>query len=295
MKKISLLIVLLVVAVLVLPAFSLYGPNEEFSEFQNRAPQFAWERLMWEPHRNQAGHFSFMKTQTSEPLFLAGSDYRGRDTLARALYGFRLSLILAGLALGMSLSMGFFIGLVAAYFGGIIDFLLMRISEVVLAIPALYLLMALRGVLPQNVDPIVEMIMIVVALGCLGWAVVARTIRAAGKRWVKAEYIQAGRLLGASHFSLIRQHLIPRTAPVLGVFCLLMLPGYLLIETTLSFFGLGIHEPHVSLGSSLIQSLTIPAATLTPWGILPVVILFMFMLLMNSLAESFSRRIELQL
>jgi len=295
MKKVSLFIALLVIAVLLLPAFSLYGPNEEFSEFQNHPPQFSLERLTWGPHRNQAEHFSFLKTQTSQPLFIAGSDYRGRDTLARALYGFRLSLILATIALGISLSMGFFCGLVAAYFGGMIDFLLMRISEVVLAIPALYLLMALRGVLPQNVNPLVEMILIVVALGCLGWAVVARTIRAAGKRWVRAEYIQAGKLLGASHFSLIRQHLIPRTAPVLGVFCLLMLPGYLLIETTLSFFGLGIHEPHVSLGSSLIQSLTIPAATLTPWGVLPVIILFIFMLLMNSLAESFSKRVELQL
>jgi peptide/nickel transport system permease protein len=184
-------------------------------------------------------------------ILLLGTDAYGRDQLSRLLHGGRLSLGAGLLATALSLALGLALGLVAGFKGGLVDSALMRLVELLLALPWLYLLLAARAFLPLNVPPGQAFLLLVLILAAVDWARPARLVRAVAISARGAEPIQAARGFGASDLYLMRRHVLPEAAGVLLTQAALLVPQYVLAEVTLSFLGLGIGEPAASWGNML--------------------------------------------
>jgi peptide/nickel transport system permease protein len=184
-------------------------------------------------------------------LFLLGSDGFGRDLLSRILFGGQVSLFAGLLATGTALLIAVCIGCCAGYFGGWTDDVLMRFSELCLALPWLYLLLALRAFLPLSVSPITAFLLIVLVVGTLGWARPARLVRGVVLSTKERDFVRAAKGFGASPLYLMRRHILPETWSVVLTQAAILAPQYILAEVTLSFLGLGIPEPLPSWGNVL--------------------------------------------
>ncbi len=185
------------------------------------------------------------------PLFLLGSDAFGRDEFSRLIHGGRTSLFIGLLATAISLSIGTAFGGIAGYYGSWIDAVTMRIAEIFLTVPWLYLLLFVRAFLPLEVNANQAFLLLIVILGVLGWARPARLIRGVVLSAREREYVKAARSFGASDFYLLRRHILPQVSGVVVAQAALYVPQYILAEVTLSFFGLGISEPAPSWGNML--------------------------------------------
>ena len=184
-------------------------------------------------------------------LFLLGTDDLGRDVFSRMLYGGRMSLLSGLLATVLSLGLAMVFGSVAGFYGSWIDAAIMRLAELFLALPWLYLLLALRALLPLHMEPVHVFFIIIALIGTLGWARPTRLIRGLALSLRERRYITAARSFGASDAYLIRRHILPGISSLLLTQAALLIPQYVLAEVTLSFFGLGIGEPMPSWGSML--------------------------------------------
>ena len=184
-------------------------------------------------------------------LFLLGTDDLGRDVFSRLLYGGRMSLLSGVLAASLSLSLATVLGSIAGFYGSWVDAIVMRVAELFLVLPWLYLLLALRALLPLHIDPIHVFFIVIALIGALGWARPARLIRGMALSLCDRHYVKAARSFGASDAYLIRRHILPAMSSLLLTQAALLIPQYILAEVTLSFFGLGIGEPIPSWGSML--------------------------------------------
>ena len=184
-------------------------------------------------------------------IFLMGTDAYGRDLFSRLLYGGRISLF-AGLLAGIiSVFLGLVLGGLAGYYGRWIDDATMRMAEIFLAMPWLYLLLAVRALLPLHIDPQGAFFLLIGVLGIIGWARPARLIRGIVLTAKEREYVLAARSFGASDVYLLRTHILPFASGVALNQTALYIPQYILAEVTLSFFGLGVSEPVPSWGNML--------------------------------------------
>jgi peptide/nickel transport system permease protein len=182
---------------------------------------------------------------------LLGTDGLGRDQLSRLLHGGRVSLAAGLLATALSLGIGWMLGLAAGFHGGWVDALLMRASELFLAVPWLYLLFAVRGVLPLHVAPAQAFLLVVLVIGLVDWARPARLVRGVALSARERNYVLAARGFGASTVHLLRRHVAPQTLGVVLTQFAILVPQYVLAEVTLSFLGLGVAEPVPSWGNML--------------------------------------------
>jgi peptide/nickel transport system permease protein len=190
-------------------------------------------------------------TDSPTRLFLLGTDDFGRDVFSRLLYGGRISLFAGLLGAGIALAIAILFGTVAGYYGGWIDDAIMRVAELFLALPWLYLLFAVRMALPLHIDPIAAFLLILVVIGLIGWARPARLIRGAVLSARTHDYVVAARCLGASDLHLLRRHVLPQVLGIVFTQAAILAPQYVLAEVTLSFFGLGVGEPVPSWGNML--------------------------------------------
>jgi peptide/nickel transport system permease protein len=184
-------------------------------------------------------------------LFLLGADGFGRDQLSRLLHGARISLFAGLLATALSLGVGWLLGMLAGFYGRWVDVVLMRGAEVFLALPWLYLLFAVRAVLPLHVSAGQAFLLLVLVIGLVDWARPARLVRGVVLSARERNYVLAARGFGASDLYLVRRHVAPQTSGVLLTQAALLVPQYILAEVTLSFFGLGVGEPDPSWGNML--------------------------------------------
>lgn len=184
-------------------------------------------------------------------LYLLGSDSFGRDQLSRILYGGQSSLLSGLLGAGCTVFLGALIGTLAGFYGGWRDGLLMRLAELFLALPWLYLLFALRAFLPLAVSPLKAFLLVVVVLATVGWARPARLVRGVVLSAKERDFVRAARGFGAGDGYLMRRHILPETRSVLLTQSALLVPQFVLAEMTLSFLGLGIPEPVPSWGNLL--------------------------------------------
>ncbi|HYL83881.1 MAG TPA: ABC transporter permease [Candidatus Angelobacter sp.] len=184
-------------------------------------------------------------------LYLLGSDAYGRDQLSRILYGGQISLLAGLLGASLTLLLGVLIGATAGYFGGWRDGLLMRVAELFVALPWLYLLFALRAFLPLSVSPIQAFFLIILVIGAVGWARPARLVRGVVLSAKERDYVRAARGFGARDSYLLRRHILPETSSVILTQAAILVPQFVLAEMTLSFLGLGVPEPVPSWGSLL--------------------------------------------
>ncbi len=224
-----------------------------------------------------------------ERVYLLGTDGYGRDQLSRMLFGGQISLLAGLLATALALFFGWSIGSVAGYYGGWVDDLLMRVVELFLALPWLYLLFALRAFLPLAVSPLQAFLLVVVVIGTLGWARPARLVRGVVLSAKEREFVRAARGFGASGPYLLRRHILPQTSSVLFTQAAILVPQYVLAEVTLSFLGLGVPEPAPSWGNLLatLQHYSVLASYW--WMYLPALAMVPFFLGYLGLATALQR------
>jgi peptide/nickel transport system permease protein len=220
-------------------------------------------------------------------ILLFGADAFGRDVFSRVLYGGRIS-VLAGLAATLlALILGTTAGTLAGFYGGWADSVLMRGGELFLALPWLYLLLAVRAVLPLHIPPEQAFLLVVGIIGTMGWVRPARLIRGVVLSLRERAYVHAARGFGASGIYLMRRHILPDTTGVVLTQATVLLPQFLLAEVTLSFLGLGIGEPAPSWGNMLAEARQYFALVSHPWLLSPalllVPLLFSYFVLADSL------------
>jgi peptide/nickel transport system permease protein len=204
-------------------------------------------------------------------LFLLGTDRLGRDMLSRLLYGARISLTIGLIGVTLSYFVGIIVGGMAGYFGGLIDSVVQRITEVLRSIPELPLWMALSAALPVTWDPKLIYFGITIILALLDWPSIARAVRSKLFALREEDYVSAAEMMGAKPSRIIGRHLVPNFTSHLIASASLSIPSMILAETALSFLGLGLRPPITSWGVLLAEAQNIEAVALYPWLLLPMV------------------------
>jgi peptide/nickel transport system permease protein len=203
------------------------------------------------------------------PWFLFGSDALGRDVLSRLLTGARLSLGIAVLATILALAVGTTVGATAAHAGGAIDGALMRFADFVIVLPVIYVVLALRGLLPIVLTTGQVFAGLAGVLTMVGWPTVARGVRGILVVERQADYAEAAIAGGAGGFRLVVRHLLPAARGFLGVQATLLIPAFVMAEATMSFVGLGFAPPTPSWGAMLEDAAAVRVAADAPWLLAP--------------------------
>jgi peptide/nickel transport system permease protein len=225
-------------------------------------------------------------------IFLLGTDRYGRDQLSRLLYGARISLFSGLLAASLAVSLGLVAGAAAGFRGGWLDQVLMRTSELFLALPWLYLLLAVRAVLPLSLAPAGSFLLLVAVLGAVGWARPAHLVRGAVLSARRRDYVLAAQGFGGSDLYVLRRHVLPQAAGVALTQLALLVPQYVLAEVAMSFLGLGVAEPVPSWGTMLAELERYDALLSYRWLLWPAVLLTGAVLSYHTLAEHLRERLQ---
>jgi oligopeptide transport system permease protein len=191
--------------------------------------QLDWQE-MWAPPSVRGGH-------------LFGTDGLGRDLLVRTLQGGQISLLVGVVSTLISLIIGVSFGAIAGYFGGRVDAVMMRIADILYAMPFLFFVILLMVFFGRHI------ILIFVAIGAVNWLDMARIVRGQTLSLKRAAFIDAARLAGASSAQIIRRHIVPNLLGVVVVYVTLTIPQVILVESFLSFLGLGVQPPATSWGA----------------------------------------------
>ena len=217
---------------------------------------------------------------------LFGTDGYGRDLFSRILWGGQISILAGLLAASVSLLLGTLIGSVSGYFGSWTDAIFMRLAELCLSLPWLYLLFGMRAFLPLLVSPTKAFLLIVITVGALGWARPARLVRGIALSVKERDFVRAARGFGATHSYLLRRHVLPQTRSVIFTQAAILVPQFILAEVTLSFLGLGIPEPAPSWGNLLTSLQQFSVLSSYWWMYLPAVAMVPFFFGYLSLSSS---------
>jgi peptide/nickel transport system permease protein len=198
------------------------------------------------PHDPLVYDSRYVQPTAPAPDHPLGTDSRGRDVLSRLLYGARTSLTLGIGAALLAVALGLAVGVPAGYFGGHVDGALMRFTDMVMALPAILLALALAAVVPRR-----DVLTLLLVIGFINWAVAARIFRSETLSLRERQYTEAARILGASDARILRQHILPHLAPTVLIVASLGTATTILLDAGLSFLGVGIPPPAPTWGSML--------------------------------------------
>ena len=179
--------------------------------------------------------------------FPLGTDRLGRDVLSRLLYGGRISIWVGFVAVGISISIGALLGLVSGYFGGLVDEIVMRFVDIMLCFPSFFLILAVVAFLEPS------LFNIMVVIGLTSWMGVARLVRAETLTLREREFVSAAKLAGTSTWRIMTRHILPNAMAPVTISAILGIGGAILIESGLSFLGLGVQPPQASWGNMLMD------------------------------------------
>jgi peptide/nickel transport system permease protein len=223
------------------------------------------------------------------PLLLLGADGDGRDIFARLAHGARLTLALALVAtLGATL-VGGLAGGISGYAGGRLDLVLSRVTEFVLVLPAIYVVLALRAVLPLVVPARTVFLSLTAIFVLLGWPSVARGVRAIVVSERRLDYVAATEALGAGPGRVLFRHLLPAAWGHLLMQAALLLPAFILAEATMSYVGLGFPEATPTWGTMLQDAANVAVLGDAPWALAPAAAIFLVVFAVNLALQGASR------
>lgn len=230
------------------------------------------------PYDPDAQHLDAIFTPPSSAFWL-GTDRLGRDVFSRLLYGGRVSLWVGFVAVGISTLIGVALGLISGYFRGWVDEFIMRVVDVMLCFPSFFLILSVIAFLESSLTNIM------IVIGLTSWMGVARLVRAETLSLREREFVDAARLAGCSTRHILWRHILPNAlAPVL-ISATLGVAGAILVESSLSFLGLGLQAPAASWGNMLQESKS--ALEIAPWlSIYPGLAILLTVLGYNLLGES---------
>jgi len=260
----STLVVLLAVVLV-----SLLGPV--FSP--NNAVDTRFDRILSPPSLDGAHYF--------------GTDDLGRDLFVRTLEGTRLTLLVALVASAVSLVIGVLYGAAAGFIGGRVDAVMMRFVDSLYAMPFIFLVILLMVVFEQN------FLLIFVAIGAVNWLDMARIVRGQTLSLKEREFVAAARLIGVPTGRIILRHIAPNLLGIVLVYLTLTIPQAILVESFLSFLGLGLQEPDASLGTLVAGGVS--TLETAPWVLLiPSTVLFVMLLAFNFLGDGLRDAVDVR-
>jgi oligopeptide transport system permease protein len=192
--------------------------------------------------REEEGRRLVVSVPIEQRRFLFGTDSNGRDLLTRTLIAGRVSLAIGLLAAGVGVLIGVVYGAAAGYFGGKVDDVMMRIVDIIYALPFIFFVIMLVVFFGRN------FVLMFIAVGAVEWLDMARIVRGQTLSLRRQEFVQAAEALGSSHAGILRRHVIPNVLGPVVVYMTLLVPKVILLESFLSFLGLGVQEPMTSWG-----------------------------------------------
>lgn len=204
---------------------------------------------------------------------LLGTDSLGRDLTARLVYGTRVSLLLAPTAALLSTLIAGVLGALAGLTGGWLERLILASADLSMALPLLFVLLALRALLPLDISPSLSVVATFVLLGLLGWPSALRVVWAAAGNLRNSDFLLLARATGCGRWKIIVRHLLPNLRPVMFAQFWISIPIFVLTEATLSMLGLGVMEPLPSWGNLLRGLEDISAVGANPWRLFPLILL----------------------
>lgn len=233
------------------------------------------------------GNLHLFGTTGKGQLNVLGTDEQARDQFSRLIYGGRVSLFMGIVGTIIAFPLGMLVGGLSGYFGGVVDALLMRIVEVLMTIPSIYLLVALAAVLPPGLSSSQRFFLIVLITSFVGWAGLARVIRGQVLSIKERVFVQAAKAMGGGSLHIILRHVLPQTATYIIIAATLSIPSFIVAEAVLSFIGLGIQQPDPSWGNMLSLASNASILVLQPWLVWsPAVLIVLTMLAFNLLGDA---------
>jgi peptide/nickel transport system permease protein len=183
----------------------------------------------------------------ADPAYPLGTDHLGRDMLSRILFGARTSLLVGGGGVAIAGSIGILLGLLAGYFGGVVDDGIMRLVDVQLSFPPIFLVIAIMAVIGQS------LLNVVLVLGLVTWVQYARVVRGTTLSVKEKDYVEGARAAGAGHARILARHILPNILPTVVVIATVNVSTLILAEAALSFLGLGVQPPTPAWGTMLAE------------------------------------------
>ncbi len=224
--------------------------------------------------------YAAINSQPSAKHWL-GADNLGRDTLARLIFGLRVSLLVAAYVETLNISLGVTFGLLAGYFGGIIDVVVTRLADILFAFPGLLLAILVAAAFGEAVTEqfggIGRLLLVAGSLSLVSWPLMARYVRGQTLVLREQDFVTAARSLGASHFHLIIQHILPNVVGLIIISSTLDVASVVVNEAVLSLLGLGIQPPDPSIGKMINDSMPFleasPMQVFVPSAVLMLIVL----------------------
>lgn len=210
--------------------------------------------------------------------YILGTDYLGRDMLARIIYGSQVSIAIGFIGTVFSFLIGITMGSLAGYLGGKTDYMIMRVVDVMYGLPYMLLVIILMAIFGRNV------MNLFLALSVVSWLTVSRVVRGQVITLKNSEFVEAAKSMGAGTWRIIFRHLVPNSLGIIIVFATLRIPQFIMMESFLSFLGMGISAPYASWGTLVKEG--VDAMTLYPWRLIfPAIAMTIFLFAMNFLGD----------